>query len=145
MSAALKRGPMAEFPDLSNPTGLSGSGADLALVVWNGAQVLAVLLWLAAVGSVFARLGTARDHERQQLKWFAYAASLIGAGVILAIGSAVWLPAFGVDPAQAPGWLAVLLDGVLWPMAIAAIPISIDVATSRPHLERHRHVVFSGF
>ncbi|HLZ26560.1 MAG TPA: sensor histidine kinase [Chloroflexota bacterium] len=134
VSTALKGGPLAVFPDLSNPTGLSGSGGDIALVVWNGGQVLGVLLWLAAVGSVFARLRAARGVERLQLKWFAYAAALIAAGVILALGSTVWLPAFGVDPTQPPTWLAFLLNEVLWPTAVAGIPISIGVAMLRHRL-----------
>ncbi|MDQ6672805.1 MAG: hypothetical protein M3069_19020 [Chloroflexota bacterium] len=108
-TSAVKPGPMDFFPDRSNPAGLSGAGGAIAVALSTPIQAAVLLFWLAAAGSVFGRLRTARGVERQQLKWFAYAASLLVAGVILAIGSPVWLPAFGVDPTQAPGLIVFLI------------------------------------
>jgi hypothetical protein len=133
LTDAVKPGPMDFFPDLPNPAGLSGAGGEIATTVSHFVAAGTLLFWLAAVGSVFSRSRTARGVERQQLKWFAYAAALIAAGVTFAIGAPLWLPALGVDPMQAPG-VVVLLITLLWPLAVIAIPVSIGIAILRYRL-----------
>lgn len=133
LADTLKPGPMDFFPDLSNPAGASGALGSLASAVSNTVQAGVLVCWLAAVGSVFGRLRTTRGVERQQLKWFAYAASLLAAGVVFAIGAPVWLPVLGLDPSHVPGPVAFVIN-VLWPLAVVAIPVSIGVAILRYRL-----------
>jgi TRAP-type mannitol/chloroaromatic compound transport system permease small subunit len=58
-----------------------------------------LLMCVASVIGVFVRFGNARGEERQQIKWFAYAAALLlavpflivtGAGIVIEAMGGVW-------------------------------------------------------
>ncbi len=79
---------------------------------------------IVCAASVFFRFRRATGDERQQLKWFAYAAGL-GVIVIWAIGAVnVWLP---------PSF-ATEFGPVLFSLAVAGFPIAVGIAILRYRL-----------
>jgi hypothetical protein len=85
VATALTPGPVEYFPDLQNPLGLAGAGPVLELIVQVGFVVIVVGVF-AAAGSLIARWRRARGVERQQLKWLAYAATML---VVAQIGASL--------------------------------------------------------
>jgi len=119
---ALMPGPIAEHPSLTNPLGVPGAGflRDVA-----DGPFIGVILLSAAVASI-VRFRRSRGVERQQLKWFVFAAALIPAflvaGTILSV-------AFGDD---STGGEAVV--GVVFAVILAGLPISAGIAMLRYRL-----------
>jgi hypothetical protein len=74
-SGALEPGPLSDTPDFVNPYGLEG--ADGLLAVLNLGFVLIPLCFVASAVAMVKRFRRARGDERQQLKWFVYAASIL--------------------------------------------------------------------
>ena len=72
-----KPGPLRFAPYLDNPIAVAGSDAVLSFISVVG-YTTGVLCQLAAAASVVVRLRGAKSVERQQLKWFAYTATLLG-------------------------------------------------------------------
>ena len=132
-TSAIAPGPFASFPDVMNPAGLSGLPGSIATAALNVTQALGLLVWLVAVASVFARFRHARGVERQQLKWFTYAASLVATGIVVVIADPLWMPSFALDPSQLPGWLYVVINQ-FWALAVLTIPVSIGIAILRYRL-----------
>ena len=74
-SAALAPGALTEYP-LENPAGIEAAGWLRTLAEISFIVLTAPLIFLCAA-SLFLRLRRASGTERQQLKWFAYAAALL--------------------------------------------------------------------
>jgi hypothetical protein len=74
-SAALAPGALTEYP-LENPAGIEAAGWLRTLAEISFIVLTAPLILLCAA-SLFLRLRRASGTERQQLKWFAYAAALL--------------------------------------------------------------------
>jgi hypothetical protein len=83
-------------------------------------NALALPCFALVVAGLVVRLWRSRGVERQQLKWFAYSAALVGAG----LGSGVFIP---------EGWAADLafLVGLL---ALAGLPVAAGIAILRYRL-----------
>lgn len=75
-------GRFAYFPSFENPFGIKGAEAILQ-VVFGVAMFVWLILALASAASLIVRWRSSRGEERQQLKWFTYAAALtaLGTGV----------------------------------------------------------------
>jgi hypothetical protein len=73
-----------DFPGLENPFGITGLATVLNWVAGAGG-VLAIAGFLGALASLVVRFTRARGLERQQLKWFVYAAGLGFALLVLPI------------------------------------------------------------
>ena len=71
-----------DFPGVENPFGIAGLATVLKGVA-NVGGLLFVVGVLGALASVFVRFTRARGLERQQLKWFVYAAGLGFAVLVL--------------------------------------------------------------
>jgi hypothetical protein len=69
---------------IANPVAIRGEVGDFLLTLGGFGFVLLTLSCLASVTSSFARWVWARGQERQQLKWFAYAATMMISGFLLA-------------------------------------------------------------
>jgi hypothetical protein len=81
------------------------------------------LSFVVCGASVFSRFRRARGDERQQLKWFAYAA-LVAIGILVVIETIE--PVFRISP-QA-------LNSVLFSLAVAGFPVAIGIAVLRYRL-----------
>jgi hypothetical protein len=119
-SFAFSPGPLNEFPIVANPIGLKRGAAVLDQAASVGMLVFA-LTTLAGGASLLLRLRRARGEERQQLKWFVYAAALSA----LAIGVAIGLVLVG-RPSEVALAFSVL--------ALAGLPVAIGIAILRYRL-----------
>ena len=72
---------------------------------------------------VFVRLGSAQGEERQQIKWFAYAATVLLSGVFISPVVGVTLAAIGV-----PWGVAIAIPICL---GLLAVPVAVGVAILR--------------
>jgi hypothetical protein len=75
IATALSPGPIGGLGALSNPLGIEG-----APNLSDSVEVVVFAITLAAAASLLVRLRRSRGVERQQIKWFAYAAAVL-AGV----------------------------------------------------------------
>ena len=76
---ALKAGPLADFPHVSNPYGVD---SPVVGIVWVVGSIVAAGSMGASAASLIVRLRRSRGEQRQQIKWLAYA----GAVLVVAIG-----------------------------------------------------------
>jgi hypothetical protein len=108
-----------ELGPLLNPLGIEAA-ADLIPVIIPVVTTLLLVAALAAVASLLARLRRAQGVERQQLKWFCYAAGLFAAAAFVAVA----LPSVG-------GYTADTLSIML---GLTALPAAIGIAILRYRL-----------
>jgi hypothetical protein len=83
-SGALAPGMLPDYP-IENPVGIESAGALRALAEAS-ILVLVIPLMLLSVVSLFVRLRRSSGAERQQLKWFAYAAALLASELVVVNG-----------------------------------------------------------
>jgi hypothetical protein len=105
-----------------NPIGLSRMTArDIEeSLLFQLFGILLTALMAAAVVSLVLRFRRSRGVERQQLKWFAYAAVFVG----LSLVASITIPAYERSP----------LSGLVFGFAIWLIPISCGIAIMRYRL-----------
>jgi hypothetical protein len=121
ISAAFSSGAVDGLGPIQNPLGVEGF-SNVYNAVWS---FMFPFLFVAAALSLFMRLRRATGVERQQLKWFAYAAAAVAIGPFFAyiipeaIGAPLWFVWAGV---------ALLCAG------LAGIPISMGIAILRYRL-----------
>jgi hypothetical protein len=109
---------------ISNPFGIEGTlRIILELLGDLGAATLLVCCVLAVI-SVFVRLQSAQGEERQQIKWFAYAAAVLLSTFFLGLPLAAVIAAIGL------GWVAPIPIVI----GILAIPAAVGVAMLRYRL-----------
>jgi hypothetical protein len=109
---------------ISNPFGIEGNlRSILELLGRLGAAILLVCCVLAVI-SVFVRLQSAEGEERQQIKWFAYAAAVLLSTFFLG------LPLAGVIAAIGWGWA----EPIPFVIGVLAIPAAVGVAMLRYRL-----------
>jgi hypothetical protein len=103
-----------------NPLWLGGALGDVVDGFGRlGAAAFMVSLVVAII-TVFVRLGSAQGVERQQLKWFAYAAAVLLGFVLLGPGVVWFLPV----------WLGFPLGVAVF----AALPVAVGIAVLRYRL-----------
>lgn len=114
---ATSPGPNSIFDQLDNPVGFEPVGGIDSIAGW----VLMVLGVLAAAVSLIVRYVRSDGLERRQIQWLAYAGALVFlAFLTVSIGS-------DFEPIQAVG-------GVLFLLAIAALPAAVGIAILRHRL-----------
>jgi hypothetical protein len=101
-----------EFPGLENPFGITGLATVVKGVAGAGG-VLAVAGFFGALASLVVRFARSRGLERQQLKWFVYAAGLGFAMLVL--------------PTPIPDFLE-------WTLAPVGLSVAVAVAVLRYRL-----------
>jgi hypothetical protein len=114
------RGP---FAPVKNPLGIGGVAGDATITIASAmAYVLFATVGLSAL-SLMVRYRRARGVERQQLKWFALAAALVGASIVADLGL------LGLDKLLG-SVLVFLLDSA----ALAGLYVAVGVAILRYRL-----------
>src|SRR5215203_1331078 len=116
ISGAFSSGPVDGLGPIRNPLGIEGFSNVYNSILYN---IVALVLVVAAASSVFMRLRRAIGVERQQIKWFAYAAAATVMGLVLAYV----IP----DVIDVPLWFERIGYAILLSL-IPAIPISIGIA-----------------
>jgi hypothetical protein len=111
--------PSPDDPDAATPWALEGrAGSFVAGALDLGVTSMFVLLLLAA-GSVLVRFRRAGPLERQQLKWFLFAAVLLASTIVLEILEV---------PISDPVWA--VIDG----FTFASLPVAVGIAVLRYRL-----------
>jgi hypothetical protein len=125
---ALAPGPLPDLGGVRNPFGLEGypwiSGAR------DGINLLLSLCMLASALSLVLRYRRSGSEVREQIKWIAFAASLVALGV----SGAVVLGTFAPDAAGGthPLWLGLLEDAIT--LSFAGVPIAVGFAVLKYRL-----------
>jgi hypothetical protein len=119
---ALAPGAIDEFPALTNPLGVAGADwlADVPT------EPLMFALIIAAAAALVVRFRRSRGVERQQVKWFAYAAAMMALFLLV---STVTQGLFG-DAADEDSILA----GFFFAACISGVPLSAGIAILRHRL-----------
>jgi len=117
----LKPGPLYYFPAVENPLGVEEIGSITGRLA-DGSGFVAIPLILAAVASLVARFRRSRGQERQQLKWLAYAATLLAL-------SAPVQPL--LDDLELAG---LAISDVVFGLLICLLPVAVGVAILRHRL-----------
>lgn len=118
---ALNPGPIDDHPYATNPLGIETLSRTREIIGTIGNGTLLVLVLVAAVSAIL-RLKRAQGEERQQLKWFAYAAGMVGVVFIIA-----FVLLLTIDVSQ-----TVLGAGLV--VALAGIPVATGIAILRYRL-----------
>jgi hypothetical protein len=110
VSAAFLPGPIDGLGPVRNPLGIEGTRQLLGPVVSGSAALAEGLLALVAAVSLLLRLRHARGEERQRIKWFAYAITMMAGSFFLTYTVAesidvwwVWWAGFGLTMASVLG------------------------------------------
>jgi hypothetical protein len=110
LGEALKPGPLHTHSSIDNPVGIEGAlGGVVEVLGTAGAVALNVGVVLSGI-SLVLRLRRARGVERQQLKWFVYAAVMMGGGFVASF-------AFSSGLANAIAWTSGILGFMVLPIA----------------------------
>jgi hypothetical protein len=109
---ALAPRPLDVFAPMDNPVGIGGVAGDLAVAMEKIGTYLSLACVLLAAASLIVRLVRARGEERQQLKWFAFAAAVMIGGF-----SAAFLLQFSARINEI-GWLLGFLGFFFFPVAV---------------------------
>jgi hypothetical protein len=120
---ALRPGPLDEpFDTVSNPVGIGGAFDLMDAGTGFGWMFMGASVGLAAA-AVVVRLRRATGHERQQLKWIAFAAGITGVAVVADVVS-FFLSVEGIDQ------IRIVLLGV----GFSAFPLAAGAAILRYRL-----------
>lgn len=114
VSLALMPGTLEGYRSVDNPLGFEGAKGAFDVLLFVAAPILGLTI-LAGIASLIVRYRRSRGTERQQLKWFTYAAALTPLGLV---GNTL-LPD-----------LAWLIGGI----SVALMPVAIGVAILRYRL-----------
>jgi hypothetical protein len=124
IALAFSPGPIDGLGSIRNPLGVDSLGSAMMGSAVDLVEVLQVAIALAAAVSPFVRLRHARFEKRQQIKWFAYAATIliIGAGIMSLV------------PDVTEAWWVRSLGLVLYVVGIVGVPVAVGIAILRHHL-----------
>jgi hypothetical protein len=122
-------GPLEGHPGVRNPLGLEGAP-------WVATAVFIILLLLplcilASALSLVLRYRRSRGGEREQIKWIAFAASVVGVVYLIAmVGSFTYSGPWGAP--GTPLWLGLLQQAAL--ASFTAVPIAVGFAVLKYRL-----------
>jgi hypothetical protein len=121
ITEGIRPGPLTMFPAIENPFGIAGT-AKVAGTLTRVIDPLLLLGALGAVASLLVRLRHAQGVERQQLKWFVYAATL---GIVVIVGGNLLLPEQMNNDA---------IGNLVWAIAFDSLAVATTVAILRYRL-----------
>ncbi len=110
-----------------NPLGIPGT-EKLFGALDTIAGILYTFVVIAAVWSVVLRYRRAQDEERQQIKWFVYAAALFLPALVLSFAVGLLVPELRLASASS---LLPILDFIVqasWLAAFSAVPLAVGIA-----------------
>ena len=109
-----------DFGSMGNPFAVEGAVGNFLQMLGGFGLTLLFLCFLASVAALFVRLRQARGVERQQIKWFAYVAAVMGTGplVMLMLGG-------GYSAIQELMWYLGYFVGIL---GFALLPVATAIA-----------------
>jgi hypothetical protein len=119
--------PYHPYADVENPLAVHGGAGQVFTAMEVVGEVVLGLSALLAGVSLVVRYERAGSTERQQLKWFAFAAGLIGSCCAF-LGVTISLPATWAESVSAVAW------SVLLAVMVVAVPPAIGVAILRHRL-----------
>jgi hypothetical protein len=125
-------GPLEGHPGVRNPLGLEGAPwvADATL----GIILLLPLCILASASSLVMRYRSSGGEEREQIKWIAYSASVVGLLSLITMVSSLFSPLSPLAwfAAGTPLWLGLLQHAVL--VSFGGVPIAVGFAVLKYRL-----------
>jgi hypothetical protein len=122
------------YPHFRRPFAVRGVMGDFIDMLGRLGEATLLVMCVASVIGVFVRLGSARGDERQQIKWFAYAAVLLlGAPFVAALPVSRVLEAMGLP--WAVGFAIPIWAGIL------GIPVAIGIAILKYRLYDIDHII----
>ena len=126
LAAGLVPGPMtnAGFESVDNPFGVADSLGGLLLIAAGIAGFGILISVLACAMSMIVRFRRSRGIEREQVKWLAYAASLIAVLGLIEI----------VVEATNPSEILTRISQLALAASISAVPIAVGIAILRYRL-----------
>src|SRR5215211_4192558 len=123
-------GPLEEHPGVRNPLGLEGA-PPWVFTAGIGILLLLPLCMLASALSLVLRYRRSEGEEREQIKWIAFAASVVGLlYLITMVSSLTYSGPWGA--AGTPLWLGLLQQAAL--ASFAAVPIAVGFAVLKYRL-----------
>jgi hypothetical protein len=131
LAIALAPGPLPDLGGVRNPFGLEGYPwiADATNVI----PALLPLCALASALSLVLRYRRSGSEEREQIKWIAFAGSLVGLmSLITVLSTLIFAPLFADSTGTQPIWLVLLQDVEL--LSFAGIPVAVGIAVLRYRL-----------
>src|ERR671927_799161 len=128
---ALVPEPLLHLGGIQNPSGLYGY-PEVAYAIFNVLLLLPPCI-LASAASLIVRFRRSGSEVRQQIKWIAFAASLLGLGLLVEVVSALIVAPddFGTGGTQ-PFWLKLFQDAVR--LSQAGIPVAVGFAVLKYRL-----------
>jgi hypothetical protein len=125
IAVAFSPGPVdALAPEIHNPLGIDSLGIALGQAVVDLVEGIQIVVALSAAVSPFVRLRDAGFEERQQIKWFAYAATILTVGALLSSRvPEVW-----------EVWWVARVGFALYIAGIVGLPVAVGIAILRHHL-----------
>jgi len=124
-------GPLPGHQGVSNPFGLEGHSMVARTLL--SSPVLLPICILASAFSLVWRYRHSGGEVRLQIRWVAFAASLVGITYAVAlVGGLFLIPETSSTEQGAPLWLALIQDAVL--MSYAGVPIAVGFAVLRYRL-----------
>jgi signal transduction histidine kinase len=129
--AGLVPEPLPDLGGIQNPSGLYGY-PELAYALFD-VRLLLPLCILASAASLIVRFRRSGSEAREQIKWIAFAASLMGLGLLVEVVSALIVAPddFGTSGTQ-PFWLKLFQDAVR--LSQAGIPVAVGFAVLKHRL-----------
>jgi hypothetical protein len=118
VAVAFLAGPIPALAPIENPLGLEDVRNVLVPLATISGALERGILGIIVVGSLFLRLRRAEGEERQQIKWFAYAAAVAVMGAILT---------YVVPEATGARWVG-QVGLVLLAVGFVGIPMAIGIA-----------------
>jgi DNA-binding SARP family transcriptional activator len=117
---ALAPRPLDSLETVDNPVGIGGVAGDLAVAMDKIGIYISLASVFLAAASLIIRLVRARGKERQQLKWFAFAAAMLIGGFL-----AAFLPPFSAR-----------INEIGWSLGFLGFffPVAVGIAILRYHL-----------
>jgi hypothetical protein len=135
VAGGLTPGPMPDLGGVRNPFGLEG--APWVASAKNAILVLFLLCILASVVSLILRYRRSRGEVRQQIKWIAFAASVVGLMFVSAMVTYLILFVFAPETLESttetsPFWLDFVFYVML--LSFAGVPVAVGFAVLRYRL-----------